>query len=705
MTRLRLESPRRRGAALEVAPSLDEVRGLVGRHGQVCLVHTYIADCETPVSAFLKLRDGGPAFLLESVEHGRLGRHSMIGVRPQAVIRGAGGALVQTLADGSARALDAADPFGAVEDAVQAVGMAPPPESLAFAGGAVGFFGYDLVRTVERLPDQPPDDLGVPDLMALVTGPVVVFDHLDRSLTIAVPCDLDPEGELEAAYWGAVETLTELKELLAGPVPRHEPSEEDPVLGPVTSNVSQERFEASVERTREYIFAGDAFQVVPSQRFSAPIGLDPFSVYRGLRTVNPSPYMYFFETDEVTLVGSSPEMLVKVEDGAVEMHPIAGSRPRGATDDEDDLLRDELLADPKERAEHVMLVQPGPQRRGARVGGGLGAGHRADGRAPLQPRDAHREHRRGPPRRGPAGLGRAAGDLPGGDPLGGAQGARDGDHRRAGDHQARPLRRRRGLPRLGRRPRHLHHHPHHRVPRRRGPRAGGRRHRGRLGPRDRVRGDPEQGGRALSRDRGGRRAGRLVGRRPVAARVVLIDNYDSFTYNLVQYLGELGAEVLVHRHDAIDVAGIAQLGPTHLVVSPGPKTPDEAGISVDAIRELAGTVPILGVCLGHQAIGQAFGGRVVRGREPVHGKTSEIHHDGRTVFSGLDNPTVATRYHSLVVDPDLAPDLERTAWCDGDVVMGVRHRHLPVEGVQFHPESILSGSGKALLSNFLTLTV
>ncbi len=189
------------------------------------------------------------------------------------------------------------------------------------------------------------------------------------------------------------------------------------------------------------------------------------------------------------------------------------------------------------------------------------------------------------------------------------------------------------------------------------------------------------------------------------ARVVLIDNYDSFTYNLVQYLGELGAETIVHRHDAIDVAGIAALGPTHLVVSPGPKTPDEAGISVDAIRELAGTVPILGVCLGHQAVGQAFGGRVVRGREPVHGKTSEIHHDGRTVFSGLDNPTVATRYHSLVVDPDLAPDLELTAWCDDDVVMGVRHRHLPVEGVQFHPESILSGSGKALLSNFLTLTV
>ena len=187
-------------------------------------------------------------------------------------------------------------------------------------------------------------------------------------------------------------------------------------------------------------------------------------------------------------------------------------------------------------------------------------------------------------------------------------------------------------------------------------------------------------------------------------RVVLIDNYDSFTYNLVQYLGELGAEVLVHRHDAIDVAGIASLAPTHLVISPGPKTPDEAGISVDAIRELAGTVPIFGVCLGHQAIGRAFGGTIVRGREPVHGKTSQIHHDGRSVFSGIDNPMVATRYHSLVIDPVLAPDLVRTAWCDGDVVMGVRHRDLPVEGVQFHPESILTGSGKALLANFLSLS-
>ena len=187
--------------------------------------------------------------------------------------------------------------------------------------------------------------------------------------------------------------------------------------------------------------------------------------------------------------------------------------------------------------------------------------------------------------------------------------------------------------------------------------------------------------------------------------VVIVDNYDSFTYNLFQYLAEAGAKVDVYRHDQITVDGIRDLTPTHVVISPGPKTPDEAGISLDVIREMAGEVPILGVCLGHQAIGQAFGGVVVRGSEPVHGKTSEIAHDGRTVFAGLPDPMTATRYHSLVVERATLPDvLEVSAWCDGDVIMGLRHRDLPVEGVQFHPESILTGEGRSLLGNFLKAT-
>ena len=359
MTRLRLEAPAGRGGQLEVSPGIEAVRAMVGVHGQVPLAHTYIADCETPVSAFLKLRDGGPAFLLESVEHGRLGRHSMIGVRPQGLIHGAAGALTVTDDQGETRALDASDPFGAVEDVVRAIGMAPPSEDLSFWGGAVGFFGYDLVRTVEHLPGQPHDDLGIPDLVAMITGPVVIFDHLRRSLTIVAPCRLDAGGDVEAAYRRTVATLSDLKGRLSGTVPHRAARAGEATLGPVASNVTRERFEESVERAREYIFAGDAFQVVPSQRFSASVDLDPFAVYRGLRTVNPSPYMYFLETDDVTLVGSSPEMLVKVEGGLVEMHPIAGSRPRGDTEEEDDRLCEELLADPKERAEHVMLVDLG----------------------------------------------------------------------------------------------------------------------------------------------------------------------------------------------------------------------------------------------------------------------------------------------------------------------------------------------------------
>jgi len=189
--------------------------------------------------------------------------------------------------------------------------------------------------------------------------------------------------------------------------------------------------------------------------------------------------------------------------------------------------------------------------------------------------------------------------------------------------------------------------------------------------------------------------------------ILMIDNYDSFTYNLVQYLGELGEDVHTVRNDAIDMAGIRALAPSHIVISPGPATPDEAGISMAVIRELGGEIPILGVCLGHQSIGQVFGGRVVRARQVMHGKTSPVRHRGQGVFAGLPDPFEATRYHSLVVERESLPDcLEITAWTetpDGgfDEIMGLRHRHLPIEGVQFHPESILTQHGHDLLRNFL----
>jgi anthranilate synthase/aminodeoxychorismate synthase-like glutamine amidotransferase len=190
--------------------------------------------------------------------------------------------------------------------------------------------------------------------------------------------------------------------------------------------------------------------------------------------------------------------------------------------------------------------------------------------------------------------------------------------------------------------------------------------------------------------------------------ILVLDNYDSFTYNLVQYLSELGAQVEVRRNDQVSVGEVAAMRPEKIVISPGPCTPREAGISIGLIRELAGKVPILGVCLGHQAIGEAFGGKVIRAKNLMHGKTSRIEHDGRTVFSGLPSPMTATRYHSLIVEEKSLPkELEISARAtdrDGtSIIMGLRHKRLPVEGVQFHPESILTDQGKALVANFLAL--
>jgi anthranilate synthase component 2 len=189
--------------------------------------------------------------------------------------------------------------------------------------------------------------------------------------------------------------------------------------------------------------------------------------------------------------------------------------------------------------------------------------------------------------------------------------------------------------------------------------------------------------------------------------ILMLDNYDSFTYNIVQYLGELGAEVVTRRNDTISLDEIEAMAPSHIVVSPGPCTPNEAGISLELIRHFAGKLPLLGVCLGHQAIGQVFGGKVVRAPQVMHGKTSDIRHAGQGVFKGLDDPLSVTRYHSLVVERESLPEcLEITAWADDDdvtpgLIMGLRHKELPIEGVQFHPESILSRQGHEMLANFL----
>jgi anthranilate synthase component 1 len=329
--------------ALPVEPALEEARALARDHDLVAVRHSFIDDCETPVSAFLKLRNGRaggsefPAFLLESAEQGqRMGRYSFIGVRPREVVRWSLG--------------DEGDPYAIAERAA-ALRQATFADAPPFTGGAVGFFGFDLVRTVETTLGEPnPDVLGLPDMALMLSDVLVVFDHLKHTVTIMVNVTAE---DLDASYADAVETITEVRGLLDGPVPKPKVGRPPRPVPEFTSNLTRDAFEGMVSRIVEYVHAGDAFQVVPSQRWSAPLsGVDPFSVYRGLRVVNPSPYMYFLDFLDFQVAGASPEPLLTVTGRRASTRPIAGTRPRGADPAE-------LLADEKERAEHVMLVDLG----------------------------------------------------------------------------------------------------------------------------------------------------------------------------------------------------------------------------------------------------------------------------------------------------------------------------------------------------------
>jgi anthranilate synthase component 1 len=332
-------------SAAGASPSLEEARRLARDYNLIPVRQTFIDDVQTPVSAFLKLREQGkPSFLLESADQGRVGRYSFIGFRPRKVLRWALG--------------DGGDPYALAAGELARFHAAPLPDLPPFSGGAVGVFAYDLVRSVEPLGEPNPDPIGVPDLALMLTDVLVVFDHLKHTVTVIANAYAD--DELEGSYRQALATIAEVRWRLAGPVPLPgRPPRQDRQVPAFTSNLSREQFEANVARIIEYIRAGDAYQVVPSQRWSAPVPVEAFSIYRGLRAVNPSPYMYFLDFGDFEIAGASPEPLITVSGRTVSTRPIAGTRPRGANVDEDRELAEELLADPKERAEHVMLVDLG----------------------------------------------------------------------------------------------------------------------------------------------------------------------------------------------------------------------------------------------------------------------------------------------------------------------------------------------------------
>lgn len=384
-------------------PTLAQARDLARQGNLIPVYRELLADLETPVSVYLKIARGAYSFLLESVEGGeRLARYSFIGAEPYMVVQlNEGTASIQRydntagLAAGNGRhrreRRPFTDPLDCIRDLLRPYRPVPLPDLPRFQGGAVGYLSYEIARYFERLPSPAYDELGLPEAMLMCTDTLVVFDHVRHKMRVLSHADLTREGSgVEAAYAAAVARIDEIvgriqrPALASAPAPFSSSGGEEVMRAAagtaaaegctprasesgrpgerpnvIRATLSQGEYEAAVERAIEYIRAGDIIQVVPSLRLSRPVTTDPFTVYRGLRSVNPSPYMYYLNLDDIQIVGASPEMLVQVEDGGVRTRPIAGTRPRGATEAEDQALAKELLADEKERAEHIMLVDLG----------------------------------------------------------------------------------------------------------------------------------------------------------------------------------------------------------------------------------------------------------------------------------------------------------------------------------------------------------
>ncbi len=323
-----------------------------------------VADLETPVAAFLKLAHGKPnSFLLESVEGGAArGRYSIIGMEPDLIWRCRNGRAEVNRHARSAPHAFVADPRPALDSLRALIGetrLDVPANLPPMAGGLVGYLGYDMVRLMEALPATKPDVLGVPEALLIRPTLFVIFDNVNDELTLAVPVYPRAEISAEAGWQAAQARLDEAGDALDRPLPHPAPPVALPELPAPASNFTQDEFQAAVLKAKEYIAAGDAFQIVPSQRFSVPFALPPFALYRALRRINPAPFLFFLDFGGFAVVGSSPEILVRLRDGIVTIRPLAGTRRRGTTHEEDQALEAELLGDPKERAEHLMLLDLG----------------------------------------------------------------------------------------------------------------------------------------------------------------------------------------------------------------------------------------------------------------------------------------------------------------------------------------------------------
>jgi anthranilate synthase component I len=363
-------------AAGTIHPTYDEFVSLAQRGNVVPISCEILGDLETPVSAFLKIHRGRHGFLLESVQGGeKWGRYSFLGTEPERVWTARGHDVEERTRQGDVRRRKVPDVLGALRDWLRTYRPVSLPGLPRFSGGAVGYLGYDLVRDFERLPTRAEDDLGLPDVMLALADRLLVFDNVTQKIRVIANLFLQEGTDLRASYDAGVMSIEEWLERLRGPLPTEKGSDNfsrrkklstpfsteklsDP-FSPMRSNLEQAQYEAMVRRAKEYVHAGDVIQVVLAQRFAGELRAAPFDVYRTLRSINPSPYLFFLDLGDFALAGASPEVMVRVEGGEVTVRPIAGTRPRGTVERDDLELEQELLNDPKEIAEHIMLVDLG----------------------------------------------------------------------------------------------------------------------------------------------------------------------------------------------------------------------------------------------------------------------------------------------------------------------------------------------------------
>ena len=347
-------------------PTLEDFREAAKSGNTIPVYRSILADMETPVSAFYKLMPDNYAFLLESVEGGEnVARYSFLGSQPSVLFHSKGHQVtIEYLEKGETVVQECEDPLHALEELMQNYRPVDDEELPEFHGGAVGYMSYDMVRFVEELPDSTEDELQIPDCFFMIAETILIFDHVNHQVKVVANAYID--GDVDEAYADAIVKIEALIEKLSAASDASEThlrrnggehqEQYDKIISDPQSNFTKSDYETAVRRAKEYIAAGDIIQVVPSQRFSCPVSVDSFDIYRALRMVNPSPYMYYLKFDNFDIVGASPEMMVRVEDGIVQTRPIAGTLPRGTTAEEDRELEQKLLSDPKERAEHVMLV-------------------------------------------------------------------------------------------------------------------------------------------------------------------------------------------------------------------------------------------------------------------------------------------------------------------------------------------------------------